>query len=145
MTCDNWAVISTYWGGWVEMDDSLEHFLFPNPTLVHQAVPHLWACCWAQGVFHEQEPCHCPLCCRCVGSQSKAVVFLSSHIFTCLLRRMENFTSAVIFLMKSGRENEGLWPRLWWGWLMIPWALCKPCVSCEPVSFGICHPYLGSL
>ena len=24
------------------MDDSLEHFLFPNPTLVHQAVPHPW-------------------------------------------------------------------------------------------------------
>ena len=40
----------------------------------------------------------------------------------------ENFTSAVIFLIKSGHENEGLWPRLWWGWLMLSWAessLCK--------------------
>ena len=32
------------------------------------------------------------------------------------LQPSRNFTSAVIFLMKSGHENEGLWPRLWWGW-----------------------------
>ena len=32
----------------------------------------------------------------------------------------ENFTSAVTFLMKLGHENEGLWPRLWSGWLMLP-------------------------